>query len=324
VHGVAKAERLLALAWLRSGDEIRRLAPRDVAGRWRAEAIAAGELARRQLVLLAEVSERSALLDIPIAVLKGVPLSHQLYGDIGARSCCDIDVYVPPEARARAHQMLGAMGWTHWWGEAPFDASYRRESSGATIFLEVHSVLASEALAHCPLVPPLGRVWRYDDVVTRTLDSPALAVYLGANICKHAMASLLSFVDLAAVWDAYDGAARANARRLAKDARLTRCFRWALSRAEAISPAAGGDAQSLRRLGIRDTGRKSSHALLRLIWLSDRPSDAARILATWTWPRSLRRSRGGMGPFWKHRMSRSFKNRFAYARSYAVSSGSRS
>src|SRR5688500_2613665 len=94
VHAVARRERLAALAWLRSGEAIRRHATPDVVALWRAEAVAAAELADRQLAALrdiARVEEQNG--ELPF-VLKGLPLAHSLYGDASVRLCCDIDLFV--------------------------------------------------------------------------------------------------------------------------------------------------------------------------------------------------------------------------------------
>ena len=77
------------------------------------------------------------------------------------------------------------------------------------------------------------------------------------------------------------------------------------------------DPAALRSLGFLAKGRKSTHPFIRLMWLADRPTDAARILATWTWPRSLRNSGDALMPFWGRRMRRSFVGRFRYSRAYA-------
>jgi hypothetical protein len=98
---------------------------------------------------------------------------------------------------------------------------------------------------------------------------------------------------------------------------------WALRRVAAVEAAAIGDEQALRLLGFHGDRRTSSHAFLRLMWLADRPSDAARILGTWTWPRSLRASRDAIMPFWGRRMRRSFTGRFHYTRGYDGDSAGR-
>jgi hypothetical protein len=318
VHAVARAERLGALAWLRGGSQIRRHAPPDLVGLWRAESVAAAEIAIRQMSALCDLARVSADHgDMPL-VLKGLPLADRLYGDPSVRVCSDIDLYVTEERRDAMHTRLTTLGWQRWYGAAPYDASYRKTGAEGTLFLEVHSILASEALAHCPLTADRERLWSCNGLTVRTLDGPVAVVYLATNLAKHGTPSLMSFLDLATVWSAMESADRDAAYRLAEQSRLARCFRWALVRATALSAAAAGNTAAWRALGFHAGQRTSIHALLRLIWLADRPTDAARILGTWTWPRSLRSSGDPLGAFWGRRMRRSFAGRFRYSRAYAA------
>src|SRR5687767_8327204 len=124
VHAVARGERLAALAWLRSGEQIRRHAPPDVVARWRAEAVAAAEFADRQLRALSDIARAEVQHGELPFVLKGLPLADVLYGDASVRVCCDIDLFVAAGRRASVHAMLTALGWEHWVGTAPYDASY--------------------------------------------------------------------------------------------------------------------------------------------------------------------------------------------------------
>jgi hypothetical protein len=189
---------------------------------------------------------------------------------------------------------------------------------GGALFLEVHSLLASEALAHCGLVPESERLWSDGTLCVRTLDGPVLPVYLAANLAKHATPPLMSYVDLATVWSQLSPEDRDAAFRVAARSRLVRCLRWALARAAALPAAAEGDPAALRTLGFDGELRVSMHPLLRLMLLSDRPMDAARVLGTWTWPRSLRGSGDEVMHFWGRRMRRSFAGRFRYSRAYTT------
>jgi hypothetical protein len=317
-HAVARAERLAALAWLRSGPQIRRDAPPELAALWRAESVAAGEMAVRQLGALRDIARASEQEGEMPFVLKGLPLADLLYGDSSVRVCCDIDLFVPGERRAAMDGVLTSLGWKHWHGTAPYDASYQLTGGDGTLFLEVHSILASEVLAHCPLTPEGERLWSRDGLTLRTLDGPVEVVYLAVNLAKHGTPPLVSYVDLATVWTRLTAEEQAAACRLAEHSRLARCLQWALAGAAALPGAAAGERSAFRRLGFQSDRRISTHALLRLMWLADRPSDAARILGTWTWPRSLRGSGDALGPFWGRRMRRSFAGRFRYTRAYAA------
>lgn len=318
VHAVARAERLAALAWHRCGEQIRRHAPPDLVGRWRAESVAAAELADRQRQALLNIADASASAGETPFVLKGLPLAHRLYGDVAVRVCCDIDLFVPETGRAATHAMLSTLGWEHWYGSAPYDASYRLPQVGGALFLEVHSLLVSEALAHCRLAPERDGQWSDGRLSVHTLDGPMLPVYLAANLAKHATPPLMSYVDVATVWANLSPEDRAAAHRVAARSHLARCLRWALTRAAALHAAVDGNPAAFRTLGFDGDRRTSMHALLRLMLLADRPTDAARILGTWTWPRSLRGARDEVLPFWGRRMRRSFAGRFRYTRVYST------
>ncbi|MGQ0713301.1 MAG: nucleotidyltransferase family protein [Gemmatimonadaceae bacterium] len=315
-YATAHTERLAVLAWSRGGDRIRAAAPPEVVAAWRAEAVAADELARMQMRELRELSVAFESRPSRPIVLKGIPLAAELYGDVAARACCDIDLYVAAEQRGDAHRALGDAGWHHWYGETPFDASYRKSIAGATIFLEVHSSLTAEALAHCRMTPDRTRTWSGDDFAVAMLDDLTLVVYLAANIAKRATPPLISFLDLAHAWDRLDASARNDVMTRARRTGLSGCLEWGRVRARALNDAALGERKALRLLGVGADRRKSVHAYVRLAMLADTPVDASRILGAWLWPRSLRRAPQSLPAFWRRRMQRSFKGRFVYSRTY--------
>jgi hypothetical protein len=250
-------------------------------------------------------------------VLKGIPLAAEVYGDLALRACCDIDLYVPAEHRDDADRVLSEAGWYRWFGEAPFDSSYRKiTAAGSPMFLEVHSSLTGEALTHCRITPDRTRMWRHEDFAVAVLDDSTLVVYLAANIAKRATPPLISFIDLAYVWDRLDASARNEAIVLARRSGLSGCLEWGLARARALGRAALGEREALRMLGVGPDRRRSLHAYLRLAMLADTPVDASRIFGAWLWPRSLRRAPWALPAFWRRRMQRSFKGRFVYSRSY--------
>ena len=317
-YAVARAERLFSLAWLRSGEQIRRYAPPDLVATWRTACVAASELADRQAAALRDIARESERGGEPPLVLKGLPLSERLYGERSARVSCDIDLFVPAAQRVHVHGVLTRIGWERWYDAAPYDASYRLTRDGASLFLEVHSQLVGEALAHCALMAERAAAWSADGATVRRLDGPVVPVYLAANIAKHGTPSLLSYLDLAAAWAALSPSDRVAANDIAARSRLGRCLQWARSGAEALSAAATGDAAALRALGFEGERRASVHAFLRLMWLADHPGDAVRILGAWAWPRSLRRTRDGIKTFWGRRLRRSFVGRFRYTREYTA------
>jgi hypothetical protein len=69
--------------------------------------------ARNQRALrdLAGLIDCFAAAGVRVALLKGVPLLLTCYGDPGARSMADVDLWVAPEDRDRAIEVLRAAGW---------------------------------------------------------------------------------------------------------------------------------------------------------------------------------------------------------------------
>lgn len=318
----AHAERLSSLAWLRSGDFIRHSAPVDVVAEWRSQAVASDLNAAEQWEALRRLLNAFESTGVRAHVLKGLPFAHALYGSLSARQCSDIDLFVPVGERGNAGRVLRELGWNRWVGEPPFDESYQMGGMRTTLFLEIHSILPGEALAHCRIAPFEEARVVIDGVPIPVLAGAGLAVYLAGNIAKHGTAPLLSYIDLAEVWTRMELALRQEAFRIAKRARLSRCFSWALSRSSMLVEAARGNGRALRLLGVGEHERTSVHALLRLTWLSDNPLDAARVLGTWAWPRSLRMRPRDLPGFWLRRLQRPFARRFFYSRDYSVESRS--
>ncbi len=59
------------------------------------------------------VSACLSRLEIPVLLIKGLPLSLTTYRDIGARPMWDFDVVVPPGRRQEAADALAGLGWTN-------------------------------------------------------------------------------------------------------------------------------------------------------------------------------------------------------------------
>jgi hypothetical protein len=284
-------ERCAALAWARSGERIRRQAPAGEVARWRAFAVANDAHSRLQQSALREALDALAGDGVQAVVLKGAPLSFRLYGDGSARTTDDIDVYVPVEARDLARRTLLALGWRAHFSESMLDDCYARPGGdwhGGELFLEVHTALVSELLAHARLREPVVEWCPSSDGELPALAGPALPVYLAAHLAKHQLPSLLWHVDFATLWRSLDAAERHDAEALARRARLSKWLDWAVRRASLLEPAARGDVASLRALGFAPGGRCVTHGIREFIAHSDSPIDAARVLGAIIWPRHLR------------------------------------
>lgn len=124
VLDAASRELLAALAWNRSGLFIRRHAGSALTTTWRRAAIAAEVRGERQLELLREATVALASAGVDTAVLKGMPLGKQLYGDPFLRCSADIDLYVPATQRSRAAAVLRSLGWRSIDGCAPWHETW--------------------------------------------------------------------------------------------------------------------------------------------------------------------------------------------------------
>lgn len=60
-----------------------------------------------------EVLELTNAAQIPVLVLKGVPLLTEVYGDVGARALGDADLLVRPEDGKRLQELLASHGWQY-------------------------------------------------------------------------------------------------------------------------------------------------------------------------------------------------------------------
>lgn len=313
---VAHGERIAVLGWLRSGEYIRATAPKEIVASWRATAVRADDLARAQWNRLCELVDRLEVAGVRPVVLKGLPLAARLYGDAAARVSCDVDLYVTPDERETAHEVVCAAGWRRWVGEAPWDAAYMRSGDGRMLYLELHSMLTGEALAHCGPLAIEAEAWDYEGARVQMMAADTLPVYLAANLAKHVPVPLLSCLDFAVLWRSLDEDRRRGAFVTARTARLERCLRWAVRQAASMADAASGDVRAMRRLGVRSEGRRAAHGHVRLIWLADSPGDATRVLGSWIWPRSTRGSLRLTRSFWAQRLRGSFSGKLIQRRSY--------
>ena len=314
---VARAERLLGIAWLRSGARIRETAPASVVATWRAIALELDGRARAQLETLAGLSELLRSRGVSAIVLKGPPLSTRLYGEPGARHSVDLDLFVAATARAVARQAIEAVGWIKWLGDAPWDECFYRRQPGSVEYLEVHSNLPGEALSHCgPLPLETHRV----ATGVGELDAAggaALPAFLAGNMAKHGVLPLSALVDFATLWESSEVRSRETAVEIARDAGLAGCLRWAVDHVRLLNEAADGRSDALRRLGVRDGARVFGHAYLRLITLADSPVDAARIAAAWVWPRPSRGSWRNLGTVWNRRLHKPLDGMGPFRQGYA-------
>ena len=125
---------------------------------------------RRQLVLnvarkaaAREISDALAAAGIPFALLKGVPLAEEIYGDLSLRAFWDCDVLVPPGEAEPAYRVMLSLGYclTTFGNVRDYArlgahaAGMARRSDGMSV--DVHWAIATDALAPTQV----EAVWRH-------------------------------------------------------------------------------------------------------------------------------------------------------------------
>ncbi len=288
VYDVAFRERLAPLAWLRSGDIIRRDAPPDVRDRWRAYVVALHAHGERQLALLADAVGAMRHAGILPVVIKGLPLAARLYGEYWVRATGDLDLYIPLASRDVARRVLVERGWRAFAGTAPGEEAFMRDEREGRFYIEVHSTAADERLEHLPLSAPEGEPTQLGGYALDVQGGPLLPAYLAAHLSKHRLAPLLWFVDFRTLWQSLSATQREAAHRAAIAARLSGYLHWAIATTDAVVGAARGELPALRALGCHGPGRRDQHPLFRDVALAQGRLDALRALGAWLLPRPLR------------------------------------
>jgi hypothetical protein len=247
-------------------------------------------LARRQLTVLADVIATLRNAGCAPVVLKGLPLSLRLYGDIAIRASVDFDVFVPLAHRAGAERVLRAAAWDVVEGAAPWTQTLSHTVGTERFYLEVHSSLLDLNLHHLRPPAPMAEEVRVGSASLPVHRDAMLPAYLAAHAAKHMPAALLYDLDFRTLWDALPEDERADAVTTAKAAGLGEYLDWMVRRSAAITAAAAGESAALQRLGIATTGRSTAHAVFRDILLAHSPLAALRAVGAWVWPPHLRDS----------------------------------
>lgn len=279
---IARLERCVGLAWLRSGAFIRKAAPPALAGVWRRETAALDDAARRQFGALVRVVQRLEGASFRPAVLKGAPLSQRLYGDPFVRHSADLDLLVSPAERERAEAVLVADGWT-FHSYTPEERTFRGEAEGMTVVLELHDSLTDDPLvSHFRFAAPPEERVDVEGIALPTLGARVLPSYLAIHLAKHTSAPLLWLIDFATLWNTLAHEERAAALAFARTARTHRVLRWALTRVAHLERASGADLASLARCGGGSALFREPHALRVNLMTAPTLTAAAALLYRWT------------------------------------------
>jgi hypothetical protein len=288
VLGAASRERLAALAWSRSRRFIRDHAGDPIAGAWRRAALAAHVRGERQLALLREAAAALQSTGVDVIVLKGLPLGQQLYGDPFVRCSADIDLYVPAAQRERAATVLETIGWKSSEGLPPWHESWEIIRGDVTYYLELHSLLVSDHLAHVRPPEPLVALRNIGGIEMPVHAGDFVAPYLAVHLATHQLPPLLWVVDFATLWAGYSDAERHRACEAALANGLAAYLDWARSQVDLVQRVASGDWEALGALGVRVGERRDSHSIWRHLALAATNADRARLLGAFLVPRRVR------------------------------------
>lgn len=305
VMAAAIAERCAPLAWLRSSETIRQLAPDPVAAQWRRHMLCAAEgstIQARELLALCRLLTDQG---IRVVVLKGIPLSVVLYGDAAARPTTDFDLFVRREDRSLAHRAIIDAGWDHLRGAAPAESLYQRRTPAVCPWLEVHSSLLDEnLLAHLAVPSPdAQRV----DLVEGTVDAHCgltLPVFLAAHLAKHTDPPLLWWIDFATAYGGLDASGRQAVTRHAKELRLDRYLDWAIRGAGMLTNVATGPMEDASGWLAALQAYGHRHNAGRIVMLAATGRDRLTIMFAWIWPREMRWNAGMFAHQAWHRLTR--------------------
>ena len=288
---VSVRERCAATTWVNGGPAIRRHAPVQVVERWRGHYARSTQWCLGQLAAIAPSTETLAQRGIFPIVLKGIPLSVQIYGDPGARSPADIDWFVRHQDRGIVRTVLLSHGWSVFGAEGEAEASFRRQLDGEWLHLEVHSTLFHPRFAYLRVPEPTGADVRIEGVSLRAHAGPSVPAYLAVHLATHHFAPLGWFVDFALLWASLND--RRSAIEAARAVGVYGFLAWAGARARALEAVCDGDLRALRTLGMRRTGRIDPHPMWRHLKLVPAHRAPQAVLA-WVLPSW---ARGGNRPF---------------------------
>ena len=231
VFDAASRELLAPLAWVRSGQFIRRFAGPVVTDRWRRAAVATHVRGQQQLELLRGAVEALEAAGVDAVVLKGLPLGDRLYGDPFVRCSADIDLYVPAAQRARASSALETLGWRSDDGQAPWHQTWSIWRTDVAYHLELHSSLVSDHLTHLAAPIPGAATVCIAGVLVHAHAGDFVAPYLAVHLATHQMPPLLWLVDFATLWGSLSAVDRVRAESAAQSARVSGYLAWARERA---------------------------------------------------------------------------------------------
>lgn len=194
--------------------------PPDVFAELRRQTIVSVARSLAQIPAIKTLCAAFEIAEIPFLIIKGIPLSLELYGDVTRRAADDIDLLVSPDRFWQADTILTQLGYRSDAGPAPGtprnvykfwvkDIRYVNEHSHTIV--ELHHRLTTNPYL---LDWPFDELWkdrihvRVGDTEVATLSSRRLPLYLCAHGASHGWERLRWLVDLTTVLQGLNGAAK--------------------------------------------------------------------------------------------------------------------
>ena len=276
-----------------------RVAPPDVLSsleaRQSAHAVAVLMRVRELIRIVPALEERR----IRYLVIKGIPLSVQLYADPAARGGRDIDIWVEPGRMGDAETMLAELGYVlpiHAARDASKGDAPPKESGWIhaedRILVELHDRLTDN---HELLPWDFGAMWELRETVliggqpVSTMPRHRLPVYLAVHGTRHGWQRLMWLEDLTALLDgreAFDRAC-ADAKALGLEGMMLHVF-WVLRHWLGLTVPDDLLARASRRIDTRLLNALAARFHGGRGWYEDSPRNSlARLLAGSLWTRAI-------------------------------------
>ena len=301
-------ERCAPLAWARSQHVIEAHAPHDVSVKWASTAWIAQERMQAQLVALREVTRWFAAHDVPLIILKGMPLAQRLYGSPWVRPTDDMDVYVPPEHHRAALDLFQGTGWTRFSGDFPNDVVLRKTVLETPVAVDLHFSIGGPWHQHLPLPRPTAETIQIEGTALPAIGGAFLPAYLAAHLLQHSERPLLWLSDFTALIESLSDGELAAARAAAAEAHLQRVLDRVIGWARAMDGMSASASDAERDAFISEALRPSrARAIQQLITSSATLRDAFAIVSRFIWPAEMRHDPRGLAAMWRRRVGRLLK-----------------
>jgi hypothetical protein len=283
---LARRERCMGLAWWKSSRSILQLATQQVAERWRGAVTINSLRADARLELAGSVCARAAEQSIDVAVVRGVPLSHRLYGQPAIRPAGDVDLFANPEERGKLDAVLEQCGLRRVEVTYSGEGRYHRQIGDDLQSLEVHSNLLDESTM--VFADLRVRSFVRADVESVAVMLPDVAteiVFLAMKLSCDGALRLLHAFDFSRAWEIASSSDRALAREIVRVLHLHKHLEWCLQFSTAVLESGQGNAAAMAYVAAA----RREFQVQRIMRLADGPRAKVRSLLGWLYPPDVRR-----------------------------------